>query len=105
MCVEKILELHVVPLRRVVSGCCKAPAHVHLTRCIAITCVFVYIVARNLVQLSPDFLGDVFDNFGVGVGSDEVVAEDGLVKGEDALDLDAESDLESGIDHVDSVFG
>lgn len=104
MGVEEVLELDVVSLGRVVGGRCEAPAHVHLAGCIAVTSVFVHVVAGDLVELPSRFVGDVFDDFGVGVRFEEVVAEDGLVKGEDAFDLDAEGDLEGGVDHVDGGF-
>lgn len=67
-------------------------------------CVLVEIVLGDLVELAADVLRDVFDDFGVGFGGGEVVAEESLVEGEDAFDFDAEGDLEGGVDHVGGVL-
>lgn len=58
----------------------------------------------DLVELSSNILGDVFDDLGVGFGAGKVVTEEGLVEGEDAFHFDAEGDLEGGVDHVDGVL-
>lgn len=94
----------VVEVGRVGGGRREAPAHVLLARCIVSACVFVDVVLGDLVELSTDVVGDVFDDLGVGVGVGKVVAQEGLVEGEDAFDFDAEGDLEGGVDHVDGFF-
>ncbi len=57
----------------------------------------------DLVELSADVLGDVFDDLGVCFGAGKVVAKERLVEGKDALDFDAIGDLEGGVDHLDGV--
>lgn len=59
---------------------------------------------RDLVELSSDILGDVFNDFGVVFGIEKVVAKEALVEGEGAFDFDAEGDLEGGVDHVGGVL-
>ena len=68
------------------------------------TCVFVQIVLRDLVKLSSDILGDVFDDLGVAFGLGKMVTEEAFVEGEVAFDFDAEGDLECGVDHVGGVL-
>ena len=58
--------------------------------------VVVEVVLGDLVQLSSDGLGDVFDDRGMGFKAGEV----GLVEGEDAFDFDAEGYLVGGVDHL-----
>lgn len=56
-----------------------------------------------LVELSTDILGNGLDNLAVGFDGGKVSTEEALVEGEDALDFDAEGDLEGGVDHVDGI--
>lgn len=58
----------------------------------------------DLVELAADIVGDVFDDLGVRFGGGEVIAQDGLVEGEDAFDFDAEGELEGGVDHFDGFL-
>ena len=101
MCIHGILEPVVVALVGVGGGCCEAPAHVLLARYIMSTCILIEINFGDLVELSTDFLRDLFDDVGVGFGGGKVVAQERLVEGEDTFDFDAEGDLERGVDHVD----
>ncbi len=99
-----LLESVVVALGRVGGGCCESPAHIPLARFIVLACVFVQVVWGDLVELLPDVIGDVFDDVGVGLGGGEMIAEELLVEGEDALNFDAEGDLEGGVEHGDGVL-
>ena len=102
--VEMVLETVVVALRWVFGGGCEGPALVLLARFVMLAGVFVQVVLGDLVELSPDVVGDVFDDFGVGGGGGEVFVEKSLVEGEDAFDFDAEGHLEGGVDHVDGAL-
>ena len=68
------------------------------------TCIFVQILLRDLIQLPSDILGNVFDDLGIRLVGSEMVAEEGLVEGEDAFDFDAKGDLEGRVDHVECKF-
>ena len=105
MLVEMLLEPDVVALGRIVGGRCESPAHVSLPRGVVLTCVFVHVMLGDLVELLPDIVRDDLDDLGVGFCGIELVAKECLVEGEDALDFDAEGDLEGGVDHLDGVCG
>ena len=64
-----------------------------------LACILVQVVLRDLAELSADVVGDIFYDLGLGFGGGQVVPQDGLVEGEDALDFDAEGDLEGRVDH------
>ena len=99
MAVELRLEAHVVARGGVVGRCCEGPAHVSLAGDVVVADIVVEVVLGDLVELAADGVGDVFYDFGGGGGAGEVVAEEGLVEGEDAFDFDAEGELEGGVDH------
>lgn len=66
--------------------------------------VVVEVVLGDLVQLSSDGLGDVFDDRRIGFSAGELVSEVGLVEGEDAFDFDAEGYLVGGVDHLECFW-
>ena len=58
----------------------------------------------NLVELPSDILGDILYDLRISLSGGQVVSKEGLMEGEDALDFDAEGDLERGVDHFDGVL-
>ena len=92
--VEMFLEADVVSRGGVGGWRCQCPAHVSSPRGVVVARVFVDVVLGDLVEVLPDGVRDVFDDLGgcvlVLVGGMKVVEEECLVKGEDALDFDAE---------------
>lgn len=62
------------------------------------------VVVRTLLELPSDIFGDILFDLRLGFGGGEVVSKEIFVECEDALDFDAEGDLECGVDHLDGAL-
>ena len=102
--IRVLLESYVVSLQGVGGGCRQTPAHVSPPCFIVAACVFVKIMLRDLAELPADVVWDIFYDLIFRVGASEMLVEECLVEGQDALDFDTEGDTEGGVDHVGGVL-